>query len=1368
MLTRLKPYRPDALWLLLLFILPLGLFWDVTLGGQTMVPVDNLFQWEPWRSHAPVVGIATPHNSLLSDLILENYPWKQFVRQSLAQGEIPLWNPYILAGAPFLANGQHSAYYPFSWLFLLLPLWAAYGWYTVSHLWLAGAGMYLLGRVWGQGRPAALMAGLVYQGCGFMLVSAAVFPMILGAAAWLPILLACVEMILRRTEATPPAEVGQTFPWAAAGATALGLQTLAGHIEITYYSLLIMGGYAVWRLVGQMRQARRAGRPVWRSQMRPAGWLLAVVAVGIMLGAIQLVPFYEIGRTNFRQSATSLEEVQGWAFPPRRVLTLVLPNFFGNPAHHNYTDLLNGKTVTFTTNAYGRPNPHGAGTSNWGIKNYVEGGIYFGILPLALAAWGVWTGVRAPAGRGWARRSSVLFCVILAFLALNFIFGSPLYALLYYGLPFISQLHSPFRWVFALSLCVAALAGFGTDALLAAPPRPRWAWRRLLLWLAPGALGMGFLLALPDLYPIWEARLEPIFRNLAQAPDAFPHVRAFVSYLYPQGVILAGVVLGSGLTLWLSRQSRRWVWLGLALTGVDMWAANRGFHAAVDPALLDFKPALVSWLEQQPGPWRLTTFEAHGDKPFNANAGWLFGFEDVRGYDSVIDRQYVAYMAAIEEQGELPFNRIQPLKSWDALHSPLLDLLGVRFIITAERLETPKLQLVWEGEGLRVYENLGAVSRAYTMPDTAAQMVEEALPLMRQQDPRQYLFVETEPPREPAGDLAPSWPTPAAITYYSSQEVIVEATVDQPAWLVLNDTYQAGWRAFVHWQGDGTAGEKETKVYRVNGNFRAVQLEEPGTYSVRFRYSPLSFKLGGLSSFMGGTVLLFAGGVWLWRRYYHPPDELSNAQSVAKNSMAPMALNLFNKGIDFAFAAFYLRVLGPAENGAYATAIAIVLWFEIVANWGLNTLLIRDVAQDRSQAAHYLVNSTVLRLATTFIGAAPVAVYIGIISLSGNPLSAGILLAIGLLAVGMIFSGMAQGVAGLFYAYEAAEYPAAITTVTTILKVALGVLVLVLETSYLGLAAVSILVNLITLFLLISIATRRFPLRAGRWQVDWALQRYMLRAGYPLMLNHLLATIFWQIDVPLLRQFNGESVVGWYNAAYKWVNAFNIIPSFLTFALFPILSRQVQQALGDARRTYQMAIRLLILGALPLAATVTLLATPMIGALGGAEFLPHGAIALRLVIWSIPVGWINSVTNYVIISLGLERRLTWAFLLGVTFNTVGNLLLLERYSYVAAAITTILSEVVLWLAFNHFLKQRLEPIDWGHVLGRPVAATLAMALGFWGGAQVHLALGFVLGWLMFGGALWGLRVFGAEEQRILASILPGAVVQRLKLAPPAG
>ena len=120
-------------------------------------------------------------------------------------------------------------------------------------------------------------------------------------------------------------------------------------------------------------------------------------------------------------------------------------------------------------------------------------------------------------------------------------------------------------------------------------------------------------------------------------------------------------------------------------------------------------------------------------------------------------------------------------------------------------------------------------------------------------------------------------------------------------------------------------------------------------------YSPRSFIVGGLTSAMGGIILLFAGIVWGWRRYYQPQSTLSNTQSIAKNSLVPMALNLFNKAIDFLFALFYLRILGPGDNGKYAAAISVALWFDIVANWGLDALIIRDGARDKKPYRQLLI-----------------------------------------------------------------------------------------------------------------------------------------------------------------------------------------------------------------------------------------------------------------------------------------------------------------------------------------------------------------------------------------------------------------------------
>lgn len=1395
----LRAYSADILILLGLLVLPLVLFADVTIGGRTMVPADNLFQWQPWASAAGELSVGTPHNSLLSDLILENYAWKQFIRESLGNGEIPLWSPYLFAGAPFLASGQSAAYYPFSLFFLALPLPAAYGWYTVSQLWLAGVFMYIFARVMSLRRASSAVAALVFQGSGFMLVSAAVFPMIIGGAAWLPLLLAVVEMVIRA--ASTPRGAGKTLPWVALGALALGCQILAGHIEITYYTLLVMAAYAAWRLVSRAWQQRQeVAAPeerviaTVRALARPARWLLALVLLGLMLGGVQFIPFYEVGQANFREGSASLAEVRGWAFPPRRILTLALPNFFGNPAHHTYVDVFSGETVSFTTNAYGEVNPWGAYSSDWGIKNYVEGGIYLGILPLFL----VLLGLRSWPIRSRGSRSAILFFLVLALFSLAFIFGTPLYALLYYGLPGINQLHSPFRWVFPLSLAVAALAGYGMDYLARtrddapepAPPR-RWAgeaqipgWLRpFVLWGRPSAVtgvaGLAFwsgvLLALAlafsyFFYDALEPALERFFLGLSRAPDAFPGARAFYSYQFRNLLILAGALVATGAVLRASRcplyvRGRPvWPWFAALVAGLDLLVANAGFHTAADPALLEYKPEVVTWLQEQPGPWRLTTYAPAGDKPLNANTPWLYGFEDVRGYDSVILRRYVRYMEAIEPQSELLFNRIQPISDWQALNSPLLDVLGVKYVVTSATIDLPKYEQVWEGEGLRVYENLAAMPRAYVLPQTATAVVLEPLAALGELDPRQHVLLDEQDWDHPvplAPQPAAALPLEAGIAAYGNVEVIATAETGEPAWLVLNDSYFPGWKAFLRPAGNPDAGEREATIYPVNGNFRGVLLPA-GAWEVRFRYSPMTFKLGGLTSALAGIIILFGFGVWVWRRFYNPAVELTNTRSIAKNSVVPTVLNLFNKSIDFLFAAFYLRVLGPADAGSFATAVAVAMWYEILANFGLNTLIIREVSKDRGESSRYLLNTLILRLGTSAVATLPILAYLAAASRGANALSSDTVAATLFLVAGMLFSGAGQSFSGLFYAYETAETPAAIATVTTILKVVFGATALLLGYGFVGMAAVSVLVNIITLGVL-AVAARRTITFSGPWRVDFGLQRRMVSQSAPLMINHLLAQIFFFIDVPLMQQINGEEAVGWYNSAYKWVTAINVIPSFFTMALFPVISRQVSANLDDARRSFRMAVKLMTLISLPVALATTVMAHFLIGVLGGAEFLPHGAIALQIVIWSIPVGWINSVTNYTLIALGLERVQVRAFIAGVLFNLVGNLILLPRYSYRAAAFTTILSEVVLLAVFNIYLQRRMPGVRWLSLLWRPAVATLAMGAAFLAGDLISPVVGLLVALPVYPLALWLLGAVGEEERLILQSLLPAPVAARLHL-----
>ncbi|MBI5958980.1 MAG: polysaccharide biosynthesis C-terminal domain-containing protein, partial [Chloroflexi bacterium] len=234
-----------------------------------------------------------------------------------------------------------------------------------------------------------------------------------------------------------------------------------------------------------------------------------------------------------------------------------------------------------------------------------------------------------------------------------------------------------------------------------------------------------------------------------------------------------------------------------------------------------------------------------------------------------------------------------------------------------------------------------------------------------------------------------------------------------------------------------------------------------------------------------------------------------------------------------------------------------------------------------------------------------------------------------------------------------------------------------------------------------------------------------------------------------------------YATAYKWLDALNIIPAFLTMALLPIMSRQAHEDRPGLKRNYILAVKLLVITALPVAVVTTFIAEPLIHMLGGAEYLPAGGIALQLMIWSIPIGWINSVTNYMIVALDRQRTLTYAFAAGVLFNLIANLIFLPLYSYRAAAIITILSEGVLFLAFYRIIQQEIGGMRWHVALWRPAAAAvalLAVLAAFWPFASFAA---FILSPLIYGVVLLVLRPFGRDEMARIAPLLPGLLRRRV-------
>lgn len=769
-------HRDDVLAIGVLLASPVALMWDVLFR-------DRVLYW----------GTA----------ILQFQPWHQMVADALKSGSVPLWTHSVGNGAPLLANLQSAVLYPLNLLYLTLPAHKAMSLLMALHVALAGCFAYLLARHLGMRPVAALVTGLSYGLAGFF-VGRSQFASMTSAYPWLPLSMFLLERLIRRPSFRRAAWLG----------LALAVFLCAGHAQMWYYALLLLGAYALWR--GWAGPPARRGR----ARIAPLAWLALAVALALLLSAAQVLPTAELMRHSQRLGGPGFEYATTYSFWPWHFLTFLTPGLFGNPASGDY----------------------------WGYANYWEDCGYVGVLPLALALYAVYRRFRR--GRAEDRNPPTMawlapFLAAAALLSLALALGrhSPLFMAAYRWFPGVRWFQAPARFLFLYTFAVSVLAGYGADAL--APSRD---WVRRGRLAAVGGFGaLLFALALRLGLPGVEATFAGAILRLASTTT----------------------VIGLWLALGLARRSGTsralWRWAGVAIIAVDLLTFGRplvptapagGYRGQVQP---------VEVLKSSGEPYRILTTEGYEYNtmfsrytrfadfgPQNEevvrelratllpNLCAVEGLETASNYDPLLDARYLAFRRAAEAaEGEA--------------QQRLLAEMNVRYLVS--RRPVLGTELVWDRPGIAVEEN-GAVYPRVRFAPRAAQVADGAQweRILQSGDMRfDYVWLEEAPALAQDGP-----PGSATIAWDASWNAMsVRAELPTPGYVVVSETYHPGWKAW----DNGEA----VRVLRGNYAFMAVPVAEAGSHRIELRFQPASWTAGCLVSCLALAAVL-AAVAWPRRR----------------------------------------------------------------------------------------------------------------------------------------------------------------------------------------------------------------------------------------------------------------------------------------------------------------------------------------------------------------------------------------------------------------------------------------------------------------------------------------------------------------------
>jgi hypothetical protein len=789
--------------------------WPALAPGNVLLPAGLPYALDPlWR------GLATADqpiraNPVLVDQLYQFHVWNLLARALLAQGELPLWNPYINGGQPLLGNGLAGIFSPFHVVGYAAPLAASYGIGAALRLLVAGSFTYLYARAIGLRWAGAVLSMLVFAHSGPMMVWLGYPPS--HVIAWLPALLWATERLLSTRRGD----------WAALCGLLIGLLALGGQPEIAFLAA------ATWALYAVARSAWLAGG-LWAGLRRYGGWLALAAGMGLALAAVETLSFLEAlphsailaSRTNTQVEASLARSLLfDWHAWPTLV-TALMPHFFGSEADESYW---------------------------YPYSNTVEQNAYAGVLPLALAATALFYVLRRrdEPQRGWVLLWATAAMASLALaLRLPVVNGANL-------LPPMSLVESGrLRLVYALA--AALLAGLGLDLLLRHGEEVRRPLLRLLV-VAAAANVLAGAVAYAG-FVLFQERLIASGRAFMEANVGAPYLAQPLAVLYdlveqryeakltllrPTNLVMYLPVLMLLVYLALAWMRRRWN-LGLrfeasaliVLTAVDLLWASYGFNEAAPARWLEVAPEAIAFLQQEDEPFRLNATGLI----LNPNAAMLYGLSDARGYDAMAVERTMAVVRRLEGHYPAHYHSLF-VRSEDRL----LDLLNVRYVLTDQALASDRWQEAFaDPSGVAVYRNRTALPRAWMAYEVEVVATPEES-LARLLDPafdfrRQVVLEEAIETNE-------DWQAgPATVEFlnYEANLVRLHVSTQHPGLLVLADTWMPGWKATV----DGAP----RPIHVADHAFRAVIMPE-GEHTVEFVYAPTGVRIGLWIS--GATLAIY-------------------------------------------------------------------------------------------------------------------------------------------------------------------------------------------------------------------------------------------------------------------------------------------------------------------------------------------------------------------------------------------------------------------------------------------------------------------------------------------------------------------------------
>ena len=363
------------------------------------------------------------------------------------------------------------------------------------------------------------------------------------------------------------------------------------------------------------------------------------------------------------------------------------------------------------------------------------------------------------------------------------------------------------------------------------------------------------------------------------------------------------------------------------------------------------------------------------------------------------------------------------------------------------------------------------------------------------------------------------------------------------------------------------------------------------------------------------------------------------------------------------------RYLGVNDYGILGFATSLTGILVVTVDFGISTHIVRHIATDYDSAPKYLGNA--LPLKSFFAVFTFILTLIILLIMKCDELTITVTL---LFTLEMIIKSYINLMNGAFQAFEKGKYQGIGNTLLNTILLIFILLAIFTDWGLLGITFAYLISNMIALSYLYLTFTRKVT--KPHFELDKSFCKKITLYSIPFAIAGVLYSIYYSIDIVMLTNLIGNSTTGIYNASYKLINVITLLYSAYTAVIFPVMSKFYKNDEKLLEISYAKSIRYLMMIMIPLAMATTIYSTDIVLLIYGPEFADSASV-LSILIWTVCLLFAASPGNILLESSHREVTVTKIYAIAAVFNIALNFVLIPRFSFIGAAMTTVISDILI-------------------------------------------------------------------------------------------